>query len=119
MGRDIWLELTWRLTDCGDVGTATTEEAPDLQPESLVEVRLLIDRRKWWWGKEGWCLRGSDAGKMSYQKNPWRYFTALKEYKWEVDPDLKRNVIIGQGRCATRVTASLFKLPLKSFFLYK
>lgn len=41
MGRDIWLELTWSLTDCGDVGTATTEEAPDLQPEILVEVRLL------------------------------------------------------------------------------
>ena len=42
MGRDSWLELTWNLTDCGDVGTTTIEEAPDLQPESLVEVRLLI-----------------------------------------------------------------------------
>lgn len=76
-----------------------------------------IDRRKRWWGKEGWCLRGSDAGKMSYQKNSWRYFTTLKGYKWEADPDLKRNVIIGQGSCSTTVRASLFKLPLISFFL--
>ena len=53
---------------------------------------------------------------MSYQKNPWRYFTTLKGYKWEVDPDVKRNVIIGQGSCTTTVRASLFKLPLISCF---
>lgn len=115
-GRDIWLELTWGLTDYGDAGTATTEEAPDLQPESLVEARLLTDRRKRWWGKEGWCLRRSDAGKMSSQKNSWRYLTISKGYKWEVDSDLKRNVIIGQGNYTT-VRASLLKLPLISCFL--
>ena len=47
------------------------------------------------------------------------YFTTLKGYKWEADPDLKRNVIIGQGSCSTTVRASLFKLPLISFFFNK
>lgn len=37
-------------------------------------------------------------------------------YKWEADPDLKRNVIIVRGSCTTTVRASLFKLPLISFF---